>query len=267
MSTQDLGCIRDSCDGRDLLYAKGIAGLPAPQAKTKVSLIADLSPVENQGETRSCVGQAVVGALEYLQRKEGPAIPNVNLSALFVYYNARTYLRPGIQPSDFGSHIRDALRALKKLGVCSSLLWPWDVKHISDKPPDPCYAAALDYPATFYWRIGSLNEMRDCLARGYPFIFNFLPDDSFFSSDVAKQGVVTMPKGPLQKDHAVVAVGYDDEKQVFTARNSKGSTWGQDGYFTIPYAYVSSTTLCHDRWTMRHTESLGPQVWDKSEEA
>jgi C1A family cysteine protease len=41
--------------------------------------------------------------------------------------------------------------------------------------------------------------------------------------------------------HAVAGVGYDDAKQWFVVRNSWGGKWGMKGYFTLPYAYVTST--------------------------
>ena len=51
--------------------------------------------------------------------------------------------------------------------------------------------------------------------------------------------------------HAVLAVGYDDKHQVFIVRNSWGPKWGQKGYFTIPYAYLTDHHLASDFWTIR----------------
>ena len=36
--------------------------------------------------------------------------------------------------------------------------------------------------------------------------------------------------------HAVVGAGYDDAKQWFIVRNSRGAQWDKKGYFTLPYA-------------------------------
>jgi C1A family cysteine protease len=51
--------------------------------------------------------------------------------------------------------------------------------------------------------------------------------------------------------HAVLAVGYDDASQRFIVRNSWGDVWGQAGYFTMPYAYLTDSNLSDDFWTIR----------------
>jgi C1A family cysteine protease len=53
--------------------------------------------------------------------------------------------------------------------------------------------------------------------------------------------------------HAVLAVGYDDAKQVLIVRNSWGPAWGYQGYFYMPYAYTALKTggqpLVSEWWT------------------
>ncbi len=51
--------------------------------------------------------------------------------------------------------------------------------------------------------------------------------------------------------HAVAAVGYDDANQWFIVRNSWGNNWGMNGYFTLPYAYLTDPGLASDFWTIR----------------
>jgi C1A family cysteine protease len=51
--------------------------------------------------------------------------------------------------------------------------------------------------------------------------------------------------------HAVVAVGYNEARQWFTVRNSWGTGWGINGYFTMPYAYLLQPGLSQDFWTIR----------------
>jgi C1A family cysteine protease len=96
--------------------------------------------------------------------------------------------------------------------------------------------------------------MRSCLAEGFPFVFGFTVYEAFESGAVAKSGVLNMP-GPKEKvmgGHAVMAVGYDNPARRFIIRNSWGSDWGQKGYFTMPYNYLSpDKNLADDFWTVR----------------
>ena len=79
-------------------------------------------------------------------------------------------------------------------------------------------------------RIGSLNEMRTCLADGYPFVFGFTVYSAFESDEVATTGVLTLPaKGEkVEGGHAVMAAGYDDAKKRFIVRNSWDTDWGNE---------------------------------------
>jgi C1A family cysteine protease len=92
--------------------------------------------------------------------------------------------------------------------------------------------------------------MKTCLAMGYPFVFGFSVYTAFESDEVAKTGVVYLPakSEKLLGGHAVVCVGYDDVTQRFIVRNSWGASWGQAGYFTIPYSYLTNAKLSSDFW-------------------
>ena len=95
--------------------------------------------------------------------------------------------------------------------------------------------------------------MKACLASGYPFVFGFTVYESFESDAVAQSGHAPMP-GPGEKvlgGHAVMAVGYDDSQQWFIIRNSWGTEWGMEGYFTLPYDYLANDNLSDDFWTIR----------------
>jgi C1A family cysteine protease len=54
--------------------------------------------------------------------------------------------------------------------------------------------------------------------------------------------------------HAVVAVGYKTIRGqlYFECRNSWGPGWGDHGYFWLPAAYVTSSSLASDFWVIEH---------------
>jgi C1A family cysteine protease len=94
-----------------------------------------------------------------------------------------------------------------------------------------------------------------CLAEGYPFVFGIMIYKSFETAKVAKTGIVEMPSlmerwfGGCLGGHAVCAVGYNRITKRFLVRNSWGSNWGQEGYFTIPFSYLEK--YGSDFWTIR----------------
>jgi C1A family cysteine protease len=244
------GWLPDLPDHRDRLYAS-----IAPKLGTlppKIDLRAGCSPVEDQGQLGSCTANALVGALEFLEKKDGVAF--TDLSRLFVYYNERAI--EGTVNSDSGAFLRDGIKSLAKQGVCSEQSWPYKIASFKKKPPGACYTAARKHKILSYHRINSVDEMRTCLADGYPFVFGFTVYMSFLSKAVAQSGVLNMPGPNEQVDggHAVMAAGYNDSRKRFLIRNSWNTDWGMKGYFTIPYAYLADRNLSDDFWTIRASE-------------
>jgi Cysteine protease len=246
------GWLPDLPDHRDLLFGAVRPGtLEIPQ---HVDLCSMCSPVENQGNLGSCTGNALAGALEFLEQKD--RVPFVDVSRLFIYYNERVL--EGSVKSDSGAMIRDGIKTLKHQGVCAEKKWPYIISKFAVKPSPVCYKEALDHQITSYRRILTLDEMRKCLAEGFPFVFGFTVYESFESQEVAKTGLVPMPQ-PNERTvggHAVLAVGYDETQKRFIVRNSWGTGWGQKGYFTIPYEYVANRNLSDDFWTIRRGERI-----------
>jgi C1A family cysteine protease len=53
-----------------------------------------------------------------------------------------------------------------------------------------------------------------------------------------------------QGGHSVLCVGYDDNKKLFRIRNSWEKAVGENGYFYIPYDYVTNPDLASDFWVI-----------------
>ncbi len=245
------GWLPDRPDHRDKLYAA--IARPPKKLPPSTDLRPTCSPVENQGQLGSCTANALVGNLEFLEKKAGHAV--TNLSRLFIYYNERAL--EGTVGEDAGAAIRDGVKTLVKQGVCGETAWPYKINKFKQKPAPACYRQALNHQVTSYHRVASLKEMRMCLAEGYPFVFGFSVYEAFESDEVARTGVLNLPQ-PDEKNlggHAVCAVGYDDASSRFLVRNSWGADWGMEGYFTMPYAYLDDRNLADDFWTLRMFEN------------
>jgi C1A family cysteine protease len=247
--TKRYGWVHDIPDRRDHFYAaprETLAELPP-----KVDLRQNCPSVYDQGELGSCTANGIAGAIQYDRMKQ-KLNPNFIPSRLFIYYNERVIEHT--VNSDSGAQVRDGLKVVAREGDCPETEWPYDIKKFADKPSAKCYKDALKYKAIQYQRVvQNVNQLKGCLASGYPFVYGFTVYESFESQAVAETGVVPMPASgeAVVGGHCVLAVGYDDSEQRFIARNSWGSTWGMQGYFTVPYAYLSDSSLSSDFWTIR----------------
>ena len=246
------GWVPDLPDQRDVLYT-AVRAVPAALPPS-VDLRPGCSPVEDQGNLGSCTANALAGALEFLERKD--KVQFEDLSRLFIYYNERAIEHT--VKSDSGAMIRDGIKTLKNQGVCSEKKWPYVISKFAVKPTPACYKEALGHQIVSYQRILTLDEMRACLAEGFPFVFGFTVYESFESQQVAKTGVLQMPK-PGERvvgGHAVLGVGYDDARKQIVVRNSWGPNWGMKGYFVMPYGYVTDRNLSDDFWVIRGAEKM-----------
>lgn len=240
----------DLPDHRDFTFA---FAAPAKTLPSKIDLRKQCPPVYDQGQLGSCTGNAIAGAIEFELMKQDADI--FTPSRLFIYYNERVIEHSVNQ--DAGAEIRDGMKSANKQGVCPETMWPYIIKKFCDKPPVAAYTNALKHQILSYQRVSRLlNQMKGCLAEGYPFIFGFTVYDAFESAQVEKTGKLNMPR-PKEKvlgGHAVLAVGYDDKSKRFIVRNSWGDAWGQKGYFTMPYDYLLDENLADDFWTIRVVE-------------
>ena len=242
------GWIPDLPDQRDHLFAAQPATLT--NLPPSVDLRPDCPDVYDQGQLGSCTANAIGGAVEFdrIKQKLSDFVP----SRLFIYYNERVI--EGTVSIDSGAMIRDGIKSVASDGVCPEPEWPYDIAKFAKRPSAKCYKdARLDRAVSYQSLIQDLNQMKGCLASGYPFIFGFTVYESFETEAVRKTGHAPMPgwgERPVG-GHAVMAVGYNESRQWFLARNSWGAAWGIKGYFTLPYAYFVQPGLASDFWTVR----------------
>jgi C1A family cysteine protease len=241
----------DLPDQRDYRYTAPLAVVAKLPEKT--DLRPGCPPVYDQGQLGSCTANAISAAFEFdLIRQNAPAFMP---SRLFIYYNERV-IEHSVN-SDSGAMIRDGMKTVNREGVCPEKDWPYLISNFSQKPQEACYSEALKHQALSYHRVPRiLDQVKGCLAEGYPMVFGFTVYESFESTTIAHTGILNMP-GPGEHaigGHAVLAVGYDDYVKRFIVRNSWSDKWGMKGYFTMPYDYLLNENLSDDFWTIRLVE-------------
>jgi C1A family cysteine protease len=248
-TVKKMGWKRDLPDFRDRVLA-------LPQGKKEnLPPKVDLRPEEHfhiydQGTLGSCTANAIGAAFHFDQIRQG--VKDFTPSRLFIYYNERAM--EGSIDKDAGAYIRDGIKSVHKIGACNEKLWPYDEAKFTDKPSKSCYEAAEASKAKEYARVPQkLEDMKAVLNEGLPFVFGFTVLSSFQTTEVAETGKMKMP-GPydfVMGGHAVQACGYDDKEEVIIVRNSWGEGWGDNGYFYMPYAYITNPGLAEDMWVIR----------------
>jgi len=254
------GWVPSPPDFRDLRYTTPhavMAVLPDSVDLLTPTLPAPMEPAMNQQQLGSCgpfsaSAHLIYDQIHLLGQGTTP-------SQLYIYYNARVVM--GTVNQDSGVDNRSLLKSLNKSGWCDYDLWTYDgyQSKFKVRPPEACYTQGADRKIDKYLSVPqSLEQMKGCLAEGFPFIFGFTVYDSFMSDAVARTGIVPMPSRSerVRGGHDVMIYGYDDRTQRFKFRNSWSEDWGNNGSGEIPYAYAQSPNLSSDFWTIRG--SFGP---------
>ncbi|CAF1374677.1 unnamed protein product [Rotaria sordida] len=239
--------------------------LRTDQLPPKVDLRPDMTPIEDQSQIGSCTANCLAGAYEYLTKKSNGM--NIDVSRLFIYYNARIKGNYSESIEDSGCSMTDAIEALEELGTCLESIWPYDIPNVNTRPSDQAFQKAKNHTINEALRIDiDLNEMKSCLAQGFPFGFGIQLFSSF--DNASKTGVVPMPdpsdsSREAHGSHAMLAVGYSDQSKAFIVRNSWGEDWGDKGYCYIPYNYMTNPEFCFDAWTIRKlmNDDFGQENW------
>lgn len=221
----------------------------SPVGEIRVDLREWCSPIENQGDIGSCTAHAVVGALEYFERKTRGQ--HVDASRRFLYRVTRRYL--GWEgKGDTGAFLRSAIKSLRIFGVVPEQFWPYDEARYDDEPEGFHYAYAQNFKALEYFRVPeNPHDLQQVLLAGLPFVFGFTCFSSIDDDAVGETGIIPYPRRN-ERDvggHAVMAVGFTDSHIII--RNSWGKGWGDKGYGYLPWSYFDSAKpLADDCWVL-----------------
>ncbi len=208
--------------------------------------------IYDQGELGSSVAHALLACYIFSLKKDGIYnYESSKLSPQFIYYNQRVI--SNTTECDTGASIRDGIKVLERLGVCNEELYPYNPFFFRDRPTIESYENAMTnkYKQSIqYRRIKPIiEEIMKSISIKLPVIMGFTLYDSFEHPDVARTGIMPIPKSgeKIIGHHAVLIVGYDIPRKYVLCRSSWGINFGQGGHFWIPFQLINSR-YCSDLW-------------------
>jgi|GEM_PF-5738278 len=192
----------------------------------------------SQGNVGSCVawttGYAYASFYFSAINKWGKPVNSTQImSPAFIYNDIRS-CNCGPQ---CGTYIADALNLLKNKGVVSWQNMPYSDK-TCNRPGQELYSTASKNKIGGWNRLIdrlNFNEYKENLSNDVPIIIG-VPLGSQFSSYGFKKTADPFKCTQLSSgSHAMLIVGYDDNKRAFKIMNSWGKDWGVNGYIWVDY--------------------------------
>jgi C1A family cysteine protease len=254
---------RPELPARDLLfgdarYVRTLAELPDEVDNSGLA-----HRPENQGRQSSCVGHATGTVFEVCRAKDwggGDPANAFQASRAFIYYEARR--RQGWEHEDGGCYIRDAMDVCVEQGVPIEQSFPYD-EHVYDREPPPeVYHQAEHFQVTRRLKLRNtrLVELLTCLADGYAFEGGLTLYESIESVAVALTGRIPLPgwRESVIGGHALAFLGYSRRTEMFKGQNSWSEQWGDNGFFYVPFDYVTDGQLAADFHTIQRIEEPAP---------
>ena len=245
---------RDTPDIRDLKFHKEIFLLSPLKVPNKFSLgdICKLPAILDQGDLGSCTANAASNSLRYLLIKNKKK--EIQPSRLYIYYFTRV-LQNTVN-FDSGCTLRNVMKAIVKNGACDENNWKYIIPRFAQRPTQLAITDGMNRRRNFQYL--SVNQdlptIKNAIVQGFPIVIGIMVFSSFMNPEVSRSGDVPLPNRMIETllgGHAVTIVSYDDSTKKFGLMNSWGDTWGNKGYFTLPYDYVLNVELAFDFWTIR----------------
>lgn len=236
--------------GLKLTPQEQLQGIPlasTPFSGDELPGLFDLSvrmpPAGNQGRQNSCTAWAVAYAYKSYQEKieENNSYlvgGTINTKAVFSPSFIYNQINNGV---DGGSGFPDALNLLSQQGAVKLSEMPYNESDFLTKPNSSHKEKAKRYRIDYWRRVNFIDskEVKAQIRAGYPVLIGAMIDRGFVNDGNASSGndyTWNSLKGQALGGHAMIVVGYDDQRNAYKVLNSWGTSWGKDGYCWISYS-------------------------------
>lgn len=240
------GHLPDPPDPRDrplgaLLGAVNVGALPS-----EVDLRRFVLEVYDQGESNSCVANALVAAIELRYRLRGAMPPRLSRRGAYVIARALARASTSDQLTDDGSYPRMMFKGARNVGFPLESFAPFDVSKINEELDWQALQDASAHRISGWYRCDVFGadrvaQVRQALAKGYPVVFGAAVGDAFMQ---ATGRDVVMPEDPerVRGGHMLTAVGYRalaSGRVEFLILNSYGTSYADRGFVVVDESFLT----------------------------
>lgn len=224
--------------------------------------------VRNQEQIGSCTGFCGTAANEITEYYANGNSWGPILSPLYLYYAERVKIEGYRITADPGAEMVDIPEALQKYGECIETDYAYPVnanqtagpntKAFKTAPNSAAVSNALLYvigqsPSNYGMVAqGDTATVKELLRENIPVcmgfnvydnsrytIFEGLNTSNYTYNPLTSTGSIVRGAS-LLGGHANIIYGYDDNKKVFLMENSWGTSWGNAGFWYLPYSVFMS---------------------------
>ncbi len=220
--------------------------------------------IRDQGQIGSCTAFCGTEAYEILWYYAHGSWPTL-LSPAYLYYTERVKILGEKITVDNGAYMVNIPQALQKYGLCFESLYAYPSSDRSTAyktaPGAAAVSNALGYeigqsPSSYALiNSGDTTAVKNLLRNNIPVMmglnvydnakyqyFEGLNTTNYTYNPLTATGALA--KGcQLLGGHATPIIGYDDTKKAFLVQNSWGTSWGNHGFYYMPYTVFMSTKI------------------------
>ena len=222
----------------------------APNLPAAYDLAANMPPVGDQGPEGSCTAWAVAYAARSYFGKiakglsytttDGKQNDESLFSPAFVYNQTNG----GV---DGGSTVTGALDLVQTKGVCTLKDMPYQAGNYKLQPTADQLQKAAAFKIKKWGRITiDAKTFKRFLYFDYPVLVAAGMDainPLAASSKINGEYLWKSPKTTLSAFHAMVIVGFDDNRKAFKVQNSWSKAWGNQGYIWLDYESMPNVII------------------------
>lgn len=208
-----------------------------------------LPEVRSQGKQGSCVAWATGYYLKSFQEnyedfQNEITVFNNEMSPAYIYNQIK------VAGCGDGSVIQHALDTIVNQGIADWNLMVYNENDCATQPDDQVKEAAIPNKLENYFYLDPelvFEQTKAALLNNQPVVIAITIDRSYFGARDGNGEFIYRKYKSSDGGHAMLVVGYDDNRNAFKVVNSWGKNWGNEGFVWIDYkAFQEAGDLTSD---------------------